>query len=113
MQSPAYLSHLLCNATSQEVQKETSLAESCRQNSCTSGSFTHKWMPAGLKNPRLTNSTRSGSSSLEHSDEAASRRWTLKDTAKGYAAFNTHNPVSDVAVVPTCQSSRNLKCKDQ
>ncbi|RXH96682.1 hypothetical protein DVH24_009186 [Malus domestica] len=109
IQSPAYLPHLLCNATSQEVQKETSLAESCRQKFSTSGSFTHKWMPVGLKNPGLTNSTRSGSSSLEHSDEATSRR-TLKDTAKGNAAFNTHNPVSDVAVVSTCQSSRDLTC---
>ncbi|KAM0983127.1 hypothetical protein ACFX2J_015834 [Malus domestica] len=109
MQSPVYLPRLHCNTASQEVQKQTSLAES-RKNYSTSGSFTHKWMPIGLKNPGLTNSTRSGSSSLEHSDEAASRRWTLKDTAKGYAAFNTHNPVSDVAVVFPGQSSGDLTC---
>lgn len=110
VQSPFYLPHLLCNATSQEVQKEVSLAESIRQNSSSSGSLTHKWMPIGSKNAGLTSSTRSGSSSLEHSDEAASKRWALKDTAKGNVVSNTQNLVSKVAVGCTGQNSEDVTC---
>ncbi|BBH04226.1 Protein of unknown function D [Prunus dulcis] len=110
VQSPVYLPHLLCNATSQEVQKEVSLAESSRQNSSSSGSLKHKWMPIGSKNPGLTSSTRSGSSSLEHSDEAASKRWALKDTAKGNVVSNTQNLVSKVAVGCTGQNSEDVTC---
>ncbi|ONI09481.1 hypothetical protein PRUPE_5G240600 [Prunus persica] len=110
VQSPVYLPHLLCNATSQEVQKEVSLAESSRQNSSSSGSLKHKWMPIGSKNPGLTSSTRSGSSSLEHSDEAASKRWALKDPAKGNVVSNTQNLVSKVAVGCTGQNSEDVTC---
>ncbi|PQQ03469.1 hypothetical protein Pyn_26875 [Prunus yedoensis var. nudiflora] len=110
VQSPVYLPHLLCNATSQEVQKEVSLAESSRQNSSSSGSLTHKWMPIGSKNAGLTSSTRSGSSSLEHSDVAASKRWALKDTAKGNVVSNTQNLVSKVAVGCTGQNSEDVTC---
>ncbi|CAB4281587.1 unnamed protein product [Prunus armeniaca] len=110
LQSPVYLPHLLCNARSQEVQKEVSLAESSRQNSSSSGSLTHKWMPIGLKNPGLPSSTRSGSSSLEHSDEAASKRWALKDTAKGNVVSNAQNLVSKVAVGCTGQNSEDVTC---
>ncbi|KAH0976108.1 hypothetical protein GBA52_018007 [Prunus armeniaca] len=110
LQSPVYLPHLLCNATSQEVQKEVSLAESSRQNSSSSGSLTHKWMPIGSKNPGLPSSTRSGSSSLEHSDEAASKRWALKDTAKGNVVSNAQNLVSKVAVGCTGQNSEDVTC---
>ncbi|KAL6178295.1 hypothetical protein ACLB2K_049813 [Fragaria x ananassa] len=103
MQSPAYLPYLLYDAASEEVQRQISLAESSKQNRSSSGSLTQKWMPIGLKNSELASSTRSESSSLEHSDEGASKRWTIKDTIKG-------NVVSKEAVESTTQGSIVVTC---
>ncbi|XP_061988168.1 uncharacterized protein LOC133706647 isoform X2 [Rosa rugosa] len=101
VQSSVYLPHLLYDAASQEVQRQIPLAESSKQNRSSSGSLTHKWMPIGLKDSELASFVRSESSLLEHSDEGASKRWTIKDTVKG-------NVVSKTAVESMAQGSGHV-----
>ncbi|KAK2655552.1 hypothetical protein Ddye_008604 [Dipteronia dyeriana] len=92
--SPVYLPHLLFNKNAQR-EKDASVAELSKQNQ-SSGSFSQKWMPIGIRDPRNTTSARCGHLSL--SDRQGAEDWTLRNNIDERAASHSQDLVASLNV---------------
>ncbi|XP_062112785.1 uncharacterized protein LOC133823944 isoform X2 [Humulus lupulus] len=103
VQSPVHHPYLSGNSVGQG--QKTVLAEDYLQTH-TSGSVMQKWIPIGLKDCGLTNS--SDSSPLENSDGLAAEIWTIENPAQDKVNCDSQNPVPKAGVVCMAQSSKNI-----